>query len=65
MRHMAKRVCGMTGEATPAQINYASKIHEVTGKELPKDQTKQEYGDYISRYVNLYMNILADRPVGR
>lgn len=49
-----KRVYGLQGEATPAQIEYARKISEAFGVEPPKDKTKQAYGDFIAKYSAKY-----------
>ena len=49
-----RRVYGLQGEATPAQIEYARKIAEAFEVEPPKDKTKQAYGDFIAKYSAKY-----------
>ena len=49
-----KRVCNLTGQASPKQIEYATDIHKVLGIELPREQTKQAYSDYINRHIKRY-----------
>ena len=48
------RVCNLKGKASPMQIKYASEIHTVLGIELPQEQTKQAYSDFINRYQKKY-----------
>lgn len=49
-----KRVCNLTGKASTMQIKYATDIHNVLGIELPREQSKQAYSDYINRYIKRY-----------
>lgn len=46
-----KRVTGMTGDPTPAQIRLAEQINRATGIDLPGERSKQAYSDYINKYV--------------
>lgn len=49
-----KRVCGLRGEASPAQIKYVEEIHLLLGVEKPEKETKQSYSDFINRYQKKY-----------
>lgn len=49
-----KRVCGLRGEASPAQIKYVEQIHLLLGVEKPEEKTKQAYSDFINRYQKKY-----------
>lgn len=49
-----KRVCNLTGQASPKQIEYAMDIHKILGIDLPREQTKQAYSDFINRYQKKY-----------
>lgn len=48
------RVCNLTGSPTPAQIKYAADIGKVLGIDVPKEQTKQAYSDFINRFYEKY-----------
>lgn len=48
------RVCNLQGKASPMQIKYATDIHNVLGIDLPQEQTKQAYSDFINRYQKKY-----------
>ena len=48
------RVTGLTGEATPKQIEYAEEMYRLLGNELPEERTKQAYSDYINANVKKY-----------
>lgn len=45
-----RRVYGLQGEATPAQIKYATYLAERMCVELPKEKTKQAYSDFIAKW---------------
>lgn len=49
-----KRVCNLMGQASPKQLEYAANIHKVLGVDLPQEQTKQAYSDFINRYIRRY-----------
>lgn len=49
-----RRVCGLKGDATPAQIEFAKKIAEAFAVKLPTDKSKQAYGDFIAKYSAKY-----------
>lgn len=49
-----KRVCNLTGKASTMQIKYATDIHNVLGIDLPQEQTKQAYSDFINRFCTKY-----------
>ena len=49
-----KRVCNLRGQASPKQVEYAADIHRTLGVELPAEQTKQAYSDFINRYQKTY-----------
>ena len=49
-----RRVCGLKGDATPAQIELAKKIAEAFAVEMPTDMSKQSYGDFIAKYSAKY-----------
>ena len=49
-----KRVCNLKGQASPKQIEYAMDIHKILGIDLPREQTKQAYSDFINRYQKTY-----------
>lgn len=55
------RVCGLTGEATPKQIEYAKEINRVFGEALPERNTKQAYSDYINKYAKKYKAVMQGR----
>lgn len=44
-----RRVCGLKGNATPAQIEFAKKISKAFAVEMPTDKSKQAYGDFIAK----------------
>lgn len=46
--------------ATHKQINYAKAIAEWYGVELPKDNTKQAYSEFLSKYAPRYKKDMAD-----
>ena len=52
-----RRVCGLKGDATPAQIELAKKIAEAFAVALPTDKSKQAYGDFIAKYSVKYKKI--------
>ena len=43
------RVCGLTGEATPKQIEYAEQIEKLLNVVIPEERTKQKYSDFINK----------------
>ena len=49
-----KRVCNLTGQASPKQIEYAENIHKMLGIDLPREQTKQAYSDFINANIKKY-----------
>lgn len=53
-----KRVCNLTGQASPKQIEYAENIHKTLGIDLPREQTKQAYSDYINANVKKYKSFV-------
>ena len=54
MYHTIRRVCGLQGEATAAQIEYADTISKFLQIDLPEEKTKQAYSDFISQYAVKY-----------
>ena len=48
------RVCNLKGKASPMQIKYVNDICNVLGIDLPQEQTKQAYSDFINRYQKKY-----------
>ena len=48
------RVCGLTGDATPKQIEYAEQIGKLLGVVIPEERTKQKYSDFINKYAERY-----------
>ena len=49
-----KRVCNLTGQASTKQIEYAMDIGRMLKIELPQEQTKQAYSDFINANVKKY-----------
>lgn len=49
-----KRVCNLTGQASQKQIEYAENIHKTLGIDLPREQTKQAYSDFINANIKKY-----------
>lgn len=49
-----RRVYGLQGAATPAQIEYAKRISEAFKVAMPTETTKQAYGDFIAKYSAKY-----------
>ena len=49
-----KRVCNLRGQASQKQVEYAMDIHKILGIDLPREQTKQAYSDFINRYQKTY-----------
>lgn len=41
-------------KATEKQISYAKDIHDCLGYELPKEQTKKAYSDWLNSHVGEY-----------
>lgn len=56
-----KRVCGLSGEASPAQIRYVEQIHLLLGVEKPEEKTKQAYSDYINKYAKRYKEMAGQK----
>ena len=53
-----KRVCNLTGQASPKQIEYAMDIGRMLKIELPQEQTKQAYSDFINANVKKYKSFV-------
>jgi hypothetical protein len=49
-----RRVNGLCGEATIAQVEYAQQISKTLDIELPREKTKQAYSDFISQNARKY-----------
>ena len=56
-----KRVCGLRGEASPAQIKYVEAIHLLLGVEKPEEKTKQAYSDFINKYAKRYKDKVEEQ----
>ena len=54
----------MAGDPTQKQIEYARAIHELLGKELPEEITKQAYSDYIDRHAAAYKEAVGKMTGG-
>lgn len=48
------RVCNLTGDPSPKQIEYANNICTLLGLTLPAEKTKQAYSDFINKNVRKY-----------
>ena len=47
-------------KATEKQISYAKDIHDCLGYELPKEQTKKAYSDWLNRHVGEYKRYVGE-----
>lgn len=53
----ARRVFGLRGEATPAQIMLAQDISKELCIEMPQEQTKQAMSDFIASNIRKYRRV--------
>lgn len=56
----ARRVFGLRGEATPAQIMLAQDISRVLNLEMPSELTKQAVSDFIASNIRKYRRVKVD-----
>lgn len=63
-RFNSSRGIAMAGDPTQKQIEYARAIHELLGKALPEEITKQAYSDYIDRHAAAYKEAVGKMTGG-